>query len=668
MSEYQSNVSNHERFLKNSKSEEDSLESVNFWMSNLDITTYDFPYIYHLLVKSFLDWQQLSSSQPMMEYSMWTILGFDGSWVTGDVTISDYLKNEAPQLLDECLKGQIKVIADWNSELSPYNEEHTICLFPLFTRGYQELYAIMVCVLPRQKVKSGGVEIASSISILFQNCFYKRFEYIFVEDMMSEQKKANDEAARTAILYQIVERMHDQIDVDMILTEVLDSIAFLYPTASLQLFMSQDHQSNNPRVKPLILQTWKDDVRVRTFMDGKLTIQEMKQGNGEDKLEIGFPLGGTQGVYGVFYLLADKDFLNEVDLQLVTTLVDTAGNAFEKSKLYEQSNLLIQELRLINELTQRVNQSLRLSEIYQFSNEELLNIFKADFCCILQFNKKLDGLEVVSSNVPALAKEVFEKDYGFGGLVYGKGEPVILSGYTVNMRIPSKFMEYSGSESLIAAPLTVKGEVMGAILLSHRKSHYFTYDNYRLLQTLSIHIALSVSNALLHAEVKRMANRDVLTDLYVRRYLDEVIHERQTHDFCGSLIVVDIDQFKQVNDMHGHQQGDKILKQVSEIVRTSIRKSDLAARWGGEELAIYLPQLGVKQAIVVAERIRRRVEEETSPSVTVSCGISEWNWMDDQVSVDSLFYLADMALYRAKNNGRNQIQIEDKNITKAPGL
>ena len=655
MSENQSDVSKHERLLRDSIIEEDSLESVNFWMRNLDITTYDLPYIHVLLAKSFLDWQEMSSALPMMKQSSWTILRYDGTWAAGDVSISDYLNHDAPQLLEECLSDKTTVIDE-------YKEQHSIGLFPVFTRGYQEIYAIMVCVLPKSRIENGEMEIITSMSILFNSCFYKRFEYIFVEDMMSEQKKANDEAARTAILYQIVERMHDHIDVDMVLTEVLDSIAFLYPGASLQLFMSQDHHSDNPRVKPLILQTWEDDVRVRTFRDGKLTIQESKLENGEDKLEIGFPLGGTQGVYGVFYLLAGKDFLKELDLQLVTTLVDTAGNAFENAKLYEQSKLLIQELRLINELTQRVNQSLRLSEIYKFSNEELLNIFKADYCCILQYNKGLDVLEVVSCNVPSLEKEVFDKDYGFGGLVYGNGEPVILSDYRVNMRIPSIFMEHTGAESLIATPLIVKGEVTGAILLAHHKLHFFTYDNYRLLQTLSNHIGLSVSNALLHAEVKRMANRDVLTDLYARRYLDEVIHSRQMRDFCGSLIVVDIDQFKQVNDLHGHQQGDKILKQVSGIIKSSIRQTDLAARWGGEELAIYLPQLGIRQAIVVAERIRKRVEEETEPPVTVSCGISEWNWMDELVSVDALFYMADMALYRAKNNGRNQIQVEDGNV------
>jgi diguanylate cyclase (GGDEF)-like protein len=662
MSEYKSIISNYEKLLREYNPQE-SLESAGFWLSEMDITTYDFPFIHTLLSDSFSDWQKLSSSLPMMKNSMWALFQFDGSFIAGNSVISDYCKFEGRVLLDRCLSTKTEIIVPWNVERNSIIEQNLVCLFPLFTRQHGDLYAIMVCVLPQNKFESCGKEAISMMPVLFQSSFYKRFEYIFVDDMVNVQKIVNDEASRRAVLYQIVQRMQDRMGVDMLLTEMLDSIAILCPQATLQVFMSQDHQSDNPQVKPLILHARTDDVSVRTFMNGRLTIQETKQENGQDKKEIGFPLGGKQGVYGVLHLIIDKNSFREQDLQFISTIVDTAGTLFENAKLYEQSNLLIRELRLINELTQRVNQSLRLSEIYRFSNEELLNIFKADYCCILQFNSTLNGLEVVSCNLPAISKDVFEKDYGFGGLVFGKGEPIILSDYTVKMSISSIFMEKSGSQSLIATPLIVKGEVTGAILLAHQKSHFFTYNDYKLLQTLSNHIGISVSNALLHAEVKRMANRDMLTNLYARHYLDEIIHKKQKRDYCGSLIVVDIDKFKQVNDTHGHQKGDKVLKKVSEIIKTTIRKGDIAARWGGEELAIYLPQLGVKQATFVAERIRILVEKETDPPVTVSCGISEWNWMDDQVSVDSLFYLADMALYRAKNNGRNQIQIEDRNIS-----
>jgi len=144
--------------------------------------------------------------------------------------------------------------------------------------------------------------------------------------------------------------------------------------------------------------------------------------------------------------------------------------------------------------------------------------------------------------------------------------------------------------------------------------------------------------------------------LYVRHYLDEQANLMQKKDFCGSLIVVDIDNFKRVNDTYGHQVGDKILIQVSQIIKSCIRDSDIAARWGGEELAVYLPQVAKDQTLRIAERIRHRVQQETSPQVTVSCGVSDWNWEEDKISVESLFYRADMALYQAKNNGRNQIK------------
>jgi diguanylate cyclase (GGDEF)-like protein len=156
----------------------------------------------------------------------------------------------------------------------------------------------------------------------------------------------------------------------------------------------------------------------------------------------------------------------------------------------------------------------------------------------------------------------------------------------------------------------------------------------------------------------------MLTGLFVRHYLDSVIHERQAHEFCGSLVVVDIDQFKQVNDTFGHQTGDQVLKQVSDIVTSSVRPEDICARWGGEELAIYMPQIGARQALEYAEIIRTRVAEETRPPVTVSSGIAEWNWMDEKVSVESLFYRADMALYDAKHGGRNRIVMEEQEVTR----
>ncbi|WP_136606415.1 sensor domain-containing diguanylate cyclase [Paenibacillus dokdonensis] len=661
MSEHQQDFSRHQSLFQTNIEVASPSESSDLWLKEMDISQYDLPYVREVLQQSFVDWRKETGSLPLSKHSKWAMIDHEGAYTSGEETVYSLLEGPHAGLLQHCLQSHELVYDVIEHADYPMLTGQVLCMVPILSRSGQLVISVLACLLPRHISDSSGLDAIEATALHYHSCFFRRYEYIFVSDVMKIQKNTEREASRRSILFQIMQRMHDQIDVDTVLTEVLDSIAMLYPSIQLSLLMSQDHQHSNPKVKPLVFHPWGEDISVRAFMDGRLMIQDCKEPGKEDYVEMSIPLGGKQGIYGVFHLKMTRELKDDLDLQLITMMIDTAGNAFENAKLYEQSNLLIHELRLINELTQRLNQSLQLSDIYQFANEELLNIFNADYSCFLQYNEERNMLEVMSCNVPSLSKDIFNRDYGFGGLVFEKKEPVILSDYHLNTKVSSKLMEVTGSQSLIATPLTVNGKVMGAILLTHRSPHFFSYDNYRLLQTLASHIGLSVSNALLHAELRRMANRDMLTDMYARHYLDEAIQDYQTNDFCGSLIVVDIDQFKQVNDTYGHQKGDKILKQVSEIVKTSIRPEDIPARWGGEELAVYLPQMGVHQAMKVAEVIRSRVAQETDPGVTVSSGIAEWCIMDEQVSVDSLFYRADMALYRAKNSGRNQIQIENMN-------
>lgn len=657
MPEHQRDFSRHQSLFQTNIEMASPSESSYSWLKEMDITGHDLPYVREVLQQSYEDWRKETGALPFPKQSVWAVADHEGAYACGETAVHELLAAHCADLLKRCLSSH-ETVHGVIEKSRPFGYAgRTICLVPILSRNGQLLVAVLACVLPEACSGLSGLNAVQATALHYRSCFFRRYEYIFVSDVMKVQRNAEREASRRSILFQIMQRMHDQIDVDTVLTEVLDSIGILYPSVELSLMMSQDNQHSHPKVKPLVFHPWGEDICVRAFMDGRLTVQDEAEGRGG--AEIAIPFGGKQGIYGVFHLKMAHELKEDLDLQLITMMIDTAGNAFENAKLYEQSNLLIHELRLINELTQRLNQSLQLTDIYQLATGELLNIFNADYCCFLQFNEEQNMLEVMSCNEPLLSKDFFSKDYGFGGLVYEKKEPIILSDYHLNTKVSSKLMEVTGSQSLIATPLSVNGKVIGAVLLTHRSPHFFSYDNYRLLQTLASHIGLSVSNALLHAELRRMANRDMLTDMYARHYLDEAIQDSQAKDFCGSLIVVDIDQFKQVNDTYGHQKGDKILKQVSEILKTSIRPVDIPARWGGEELAVYLPQLGVHQAMKVAETIRTRVARETDPGVTVSSGIAEWCVVDKKISVDSLFYRADMALYRAKNSGRNQIQIED---------
>jgi len=468
-----------------------------------------------------------------------------------------------------------------------------------------------------------------------------------------EKQQFEIETKKRDLLYQAAEKLHSLIDVESILTELIARLRALFPAASIDLLLSQDNHSTSIPVKPLNFMRVEEDICTRSFMEGREIVAHGSVGFIK---EAALPLVGNQGVYGVIHFSVIAGEIPSSDIQMLSALARTAGTAFENAKLYEQSNVLVSELRLINEITKRLNQSLQLNEIFNFASTELIKIFDADFCCILQLNRECGKLVVQATNLPALVNESFSTDYGFSGIVVETKEALIISDYWSNPKVQSKLMEKSKSRSLIASPIIVNGDVVGVVLVTHQLPSFFSYENYKLLQVLSSHIGLAIANASLHNEVKRMVITDNLTGLYERHYLDEQVNLHQKKDFCGSLIVVDIDNFKSVNDTFGHQIGDKILIQVSAIIRTCIRDTDIAARWGGEELAIYLPQVSRDQSVRIAERIRSRVVNETEPQVTVSCGLSDWHWQDDKISVESLFYRSDMALYKAKHEGKNQIK------------
>lgn len=487
----------------------------------------------------------------------------------------------------------------------------------------------------------------------FRACLFRRLEYMYMQKLIREQQQSVKEAQRREALLLATKRLHDQINVTSVLNEIMHSLERLYPSSHVDLFLSQDYANVHARVQLLSFKHHINDLCAQSFLEGKpLQLEQESSG-----LMIAVPMTGKQAIYGVIRLTLAREEWDEADLPDVVMLAETAGSAFENAKLYEQSNVLIHELQLINELTKRLNQSLQLKDIIQFATAELLQIFHADYCCVLQYNKASNEFNVLSTNQEQLLNERFDGDYGFCGKILKTKEALIVSDYSDRAAVSSKLMHITDSQSLIATPMLVNAEVLGVILLTHRRPHFFSYDNYKLLQVLATHIGLAITNASLHSEVRRMVITDHLTGLHARHYLDEQIQARQRQDELGALVLVDIDHFKQVNDTYGHQVGDEILTQVSAIIRSVIRDTDIAARWGGEELAVYLPKVTTEQAYSVAERIRARVSGQTTPMVTVSCGVSEWRGQDDKISVESLFYRADMALYEAKKTGRNRVYV-----------
>ncbi|RJE90585.1 sensor domain-containing diguanylate cyclase [Paenibacillus sp. 1011MAR3C5] len=619
------------------------------WFANEDIHDADEPYLPSLLEESFFRWRQEASGLVSLRMGQFGIY-------TRDVlchAFSDFI--DPADQLDAAICDRLarEAVPDAFSEgvTSKASAEgcHAIAI-PLRRRSDNAVFAVLLYTFAGEPDASLTGELESA-ALHLRSCFYHAFEQLYVRDLIQQQYRKDREANHRDALFLAAKRLYDQIDVSSVLSEMLASLESLYPNSEIHLYLSQDYVDGDPRIKPLAFKNTAHDIVAQAFLESKPAMEHERDGT----MRLAVPMTGKQAAYGVLCMTLARGKWDESDMPAFLLLADTAGSAFENAKLYEQSNLLINELRLINEMTKRLNQSLRLKEIFQFATSELLTIFDADYCCVLQLDKTSNEFVVKSSNIPAMASEHFSPEYGFCGMIYRTKEPLIISDYWNTRVVTSKLMDNTGSRSLIAAPIFVDGEVVGVILVTHKIANFFSYDNYKLLQVMSTHIGLAVANASLHAEVRRMVITDTLTGLHARHYLNEQIQSRQRKDPFGSLILVDIDYFKRINDTYGHQVGDRILIQVSSIISSSIRQGDIAARWGGEELAVYLPGIRTEQALRIAERIRNQVAEETDPTVTVSCGVSEWTFDNEKISVESLFYRADMALYEAKNKGRNCI-------------
>ncbi|MEN4012146.1 MAG: sensor domain-containing diguanylate cyclase [Bellilinea sp.] len=215
----------------------------------------------------------------------------------------------------------------------------------------------------------------------------------------------------------------------------------------------------------------------------------------------------------------------------------------------------------------------------------------------------------------------------------------------------------------LGVPLLGHGQLIGYLSIYSASSGLYGGNETDLAQTFANEAAIAIENARLFQQVMQFAITDSLTGFYNRRYFYELaeIELRRSRRYRSdlSLMMIDIDFFKQVNDRLGHTMGDQVLVQLSECLRAQIRDSDSIGRYGGEEFVILMPETNLNQAAEAAERLRRAIEicstivDHSEVQVTISLGIAQ---MDETcANIDDLFRRADRALYHAKQTGRNRV-------------
>ncbi len=252
---------------------------------------------------------------------------------------------------------------------------------------------------------------------------------------------------------------------------------------------------------------------------------------------------------------------------------------------------------------------------------------------------------------------------GIAGTVWKNGQPILIEDTCFDSRfsmLADRQTKYQ-TKTVMAVPLVVNGQILG-VLEAINKLNERNFNNFdlELFQKISIQSAIAIENAHLYD----LAITDGMTKLFINKYFQRRLLESfrlsERYQTELSLLMIDLDHFKRINDIYGHQMGDEVLIRTAEIIRCNVRSTDLPCRYGGEEFSVILNNTALDQAMIVAERIRQRVEnmevefEDSIIKITISGGIVSFKSHQPKSSQD-MIKKADLSLYHSKHQGRNQI-------------
>lgn len=328
-------------------------------------------------------------------------------------------------------------------------------------------------------------------------------------------------------------------------------------------------------------------------------------------------------------------------------------------KSLKNSSFFTKENNIIKSILDSINKSSK-SELKLKSSSlsiitSLKNYYKIDYISILILDKKLN---IIATNVEKKYVEAVG-DHCNRMLLELEGEAKII--------YSDVFLDYNSADQRLIKynyfiPMRNKDTIMGAILIENLQDYKENKFEIEFFDIVIRNIQIAVQNCLYHDEIVNIAMRDNLTRLYNRNYFMKFISSNISQNTDFSLSIFDIDLFKKVNDNYGHNFGDKVLKELSKIVKDSIRECDEVFRWGGEEFIIYLHNMKKEEAENLINNVRLKIcenayitEDGKEVNITASFGIS--NFSEDTKDIDALINCADKALYESKKNGRNQVTL-----------
>lgn len=353
--------------------------------------------------------------------------------------------------------------------------------------------------------------------------------------------------------------------------------------------------------------------------------------------------------------------------ELLNSLAIQAGNAVRNARIYADLQQQSMQLSSLFDVGLAMSSEQSLQSLFQVIVDSAAKVSGAQRCSLMVLDEETQTLRIRAAiGIPeeTIARAEVRLGEGIAGHVAQTGEPIFVADIERDDRFARRNDTKYNSKSLVSVPIKVQGQVRGVLNINNKLSgKSFTENDRNLLTLLASHAAVALENAHRYQDLNILAVTDSLTKVYIRRYFEECLarafRNAQRYKRAFSLVMCDIDHFKQINDTYGHLQGDRTLQIVAEILKANIRDDDLVARYGGEEFVLILDRAETETAVSVAERIRQTVEARPIPSeqgdlhITLSLGVATYR--SDIPTAHDLVAAADAALYEAKKSGRNRV-------------
>jgi diguanylate cyclase (GGDEF)-like protein len=333
---------------------------------------------------------------------------------------------------------------------------------------------------------------------------------------------------------------------------------------------------------------------------------------------------------------------------------------FTENTIYDLSQkVIVLETKLnmftnLLEISKYINQYIKDPNLFPIINDMLVGVFGATYSTIfikqdeeyIEATMKIDSQSLIEEEKKLILNHKEDE------FIINSNEPLYTN------------QNGEGVYSCLGVPVKVDNRSLGFIMIQHKEKGYFTKDHAIFLSSIANHIGVAIENNVLYKQIRESAYRDGLTEIFNKRYFFETLNNNPNlNELNYSMVMVDIDDFKAINDTYGHTYGDIILKQIAHIVKNATRSNDIVARYGGDEIIIFLNNFTDREKVQNrVEKMRKEIEEIAVPaeedktiSVTASFGVYIKD--NETLTLEEVIKKADTIMYLSKKKGKNHVTI-----------